>query len=377
MDKIKVLIADDVKETREIVKKILILEDEFEIVGEAENGEDVIKSIPKLKPDVVLMDINMPVLNGLEATEKITKLYPNVIVIIMSVQGESEYLKKAMFYGAKEYIIKPFNYETLVDTIKVTYDRYKDMIINTYKEEVIREGKIITLFSSKGGVGKSVLAVNLAVEFSKNKKTILIDMDLMFGDVSMLVNGLNHKTILDAIDDEQIDSYLSLKPYLFEYNKNLDVLFAPKKPEASEYISKESIEKVFSIIKNQYDVIVVDTGVNFNDSTLFVLDNADYVLFISNMDIVSLKNTKLGLSVMKTLGYDNKKLKIVINRYTTDYGISRADVEETLKHEIFALVPDDEKTVVNSINSGKPFIDNNKLYKSKIVKAIENMCQSL
>jgi pilus assembly protein CpaE len=94
-----------------------------------------------------------------------------------------------------------------------------------------------------------------------------------------------------------------------------------------------------------------------------VLDNAEYVLFISNMDIVSLKNTKLGLSVMKTLGYDNKKLKIVINRYITDYGISKSDVEETLKNEIFALIPDDEKTVIQSINSGKPFVDNNKLYK--------------
>jgi pilus assembly protein CpaE len=108
MNKIRVLIADDIEETRNVIKKILNLDKEnIEVVGEADNGEEVFKIIPKVKPDVVLMDINMPVLNGLEATEKITMEYPSVMVIIMSVQAESEYLKKAMFHGAKEYIIKP------------------------------------------------------------------------------------------------------------------------------------------------------------------------------------------------------------------------------------------------------------------------------
>lgn len=95
MNKIKVLIADDIEETRNVIKKILKLDKEnIEVVGEADNGEEVFKIIPKVKPDVVLMDINMPVLNGLEATEKITTEYPSVMVIIMSVQAESEYLKK-------------------------------------------------------------------------------------------------------------------------------------------------------------------------------------------------------------------------------------------------------------------------------------------
>lgn len=376
MNKIRVLIADDIKETRDIIKRILLNEEEFEVVGEASNGDETLKLIQKIKPDVVLMDINMPVLNGLEATEKITSLYPNIIVIIMSVQGESEYLKKAMLYGAKEYIIKPFNYDTLVETIKVTYERYKSILSKITIEEEKRDGKIITFFSSKGGVGKSVLSVNSAVEFSKTKKTILIDMDLMFGDISMMVDGANFKTMLDAIDDEQLDSYISFKQYLFKYNENLDILFAPKKPEAAEYIGKESIEKILNLIKNHYDLIIIDTGINFNDNTLYILDNSDYILFVSNMDIVSLKNTKLGLSVMKSLGYDSKKVKIVINSFTTEFGILIKDVEDVFKEKIFSVIPYDDKTVINSINNGKPFMDNNKLLKSKIAKAVELLCKS-
>ena len=157
MNKIKILVADDIEETRCVIKKMLSLEsDQFEIVGEASNGEEVLQVIKRVKPDVVLMDINMPVLNGLEATERITNEFPTIIVIIMSVQAESDYLKKAMFYGAKEYIIKPFNFEVLVSTIKNTYDKYNEKLAKqAVNLEESYDAKIITFYSSKGGVGKS------------------------------------------------------------------------------------------------------------------------------------------------------------------------------------------------------------------------------
>jgi pilus assembly protein CpaE len=381
MSKIKILIADDIEETRNVIKKILNLENEFfEIVGEASNGEEVLKLLSKVKPDIVLMDINMPILNGLEATEKITNLFPSVTVIIMSVQAESEYLKKAMFHGAKEYIIKPFNYEVLVNTIITTYEKYKDRALNgAHFEDGQRAAKIITFFSSKGGVGKSVLALNSAVLLSKeyNKKTLLIDLDLQFGDISMLVNQYAKKTILDVIEDGQLDSYENIKPYLHEFNKNFHILFAPTKPEAAEYISKDSIEKIIKILEKQYDLIIIDTGINFNDSTLHILDLSERVLFVSTMEIVALKNTKLGLGVMQSLGYDKDKVKLIINNFTTKYEISKAEVEVAFRDGIFAIIPEEQSTVNISVNRGQPFCDSARYDKLKIGKAIAMMCKDL
>ena len=381
MSKIKILIADDIEETRNVIKKILNLENEFfEIVGEASNGEEVLKLLPMVKPDIVLMDINMPVLNGLEATEKITDLFPAVTVIIMSVQAESEYLKKAMFHGAKEYIIKPFNYEVLVNTIISTYEKYKDKVISGSKfEDGHGNAKIMTYFSSKGGVGKSILALNSAVALSKDfhKKTLLIDLDLQFGDISMLVNQYAQKTILDVIEDGQLDSYENIKPYLYGFNDNLHILFAPTKPEAAEYIGKDSIEKMMKILKKHYDVIIIDTGINFNDSTLYILDLSETVLFVATMEIVALKNTKLGLGVMQSLGYDKDKVKLIINNFTTKYGISKAEVEGAFKDGIFAMIPEEQKTVSISVNKGQPFCDIPKYDKLKIGKSISLMCKDL
>lgn len=381
MDKIRVLIADDIEDTRNVIKKTLSLSMEnIEVVGEAADGEEVLKLIRKVKPNVVLMDINMPVLNGLEATERISKEYPSVIVIIMSVQAENEYLRKAMFHGAKEYIIKPFTHDTLIETITTTYQKHKELQVKiTEDTQKIRDTEVIALFSSKGGVGKSVIALNTAVVLSKgiNKKVLLLDMDLQFGDIAMLVNQFDQKTILDAVDDGQLDSYESIKPYLFKYNDSFDIFFAPKKPEAAEYIVKETIEKIIKCVKNQYDLIVVDTGINFNDNTLYILDIAQKILMISTMEIVALKNTKLGLRVMESLGYDKDKVKLVINRFNTSYGISKKEVEEAFKNGIFTAIPDEEKTVATSVNKGMPFCGDKKYFKAKIVKAIEEMCKNL
>ena len=93
------------------------------------------------------------------------------------------------------------------------------------------------------------------------------------------------------------------------------------------------------------NVIIIDTGINFNDNTLYILDMSQKILFVSTMEIVALKNTKLGFGVMQSLGYDKDKVKLVINRFNPNYGISKKEIEAAFKDGIFAMIPEDEKTV--------------------------------
>lgn len=381
MSKIKVMIADDIEETRSVIKKILQMEeDKFEIAGEAVNGQESYDLIPKYMPDVILMDINMPVMNGLEATEKITEAYPSIIVIIMSVQGENEYLKRAMFSGAKEYIIKPFNYNDLTKTIEATYNKHKHKNIEPKpKEEGTKNAKIITMYSSKGGVGKSVLSINSGIILSNNlnKKTLLIDMDLQYGDISLMLNKFTEKNMLDMIDDNQVDSYESMKPYLSKFNDNLDILLAPRNPDSAEYIGKDAVEKIIYKLKEFYDVIVIDTGVNYNDLTLYILDISEFILFVTNMEIVSLKNTKLGLSVMKAINYDSNKVKLIVNGATNKYGVKEKDLEEVFKEKIYCIIPEDIKNIRESINKGVPICSTRKGQLTKFSKALKGLCNNL
>ncbi len=115
---IKVLIVDDVEVAREAYRRLLRDSSEIRIVGEATNGLEAIEQFDKLMPDVAIMDINMPVLNGLSATEEICKRHPKAKIIICSVQSDPMYKRRASLSGAKEYIEIPPLQTELVDAIR-------------------------------------------------------------------------------------------------------------------------------------------------------------------------------------------------------------------------------------------------------------------
>jgi len=112
----RVLLVDDLRFIKIIEKKILE-ENGHQIIGDAQNGREAIKLYMELKPDVVLMDITMPELNGIEALKEIIALDPHAKVIICSAISHEKSLYQAVKEGAKEYIIKPFSTERLISTI--------------------------------------------------------------------------------------------------------------------------------------------------------------------------------------------------------------------------------------------------------------------
>ena len=104
--RITVLLADDNRVVRREFKKILELEDDLEVVGEAKNGREAVAMVKKLRPALVLMDIAMPLLNGLQATRQILKATPATKVIMLSVHGDDAYVEEATNSGAMGYLIK-------------------------------------------------------------------------------------------------------------------------------------------------------------------------------------------------------------------------------------------------------------------------------
>jgi len=112
----RVLIVDDAAFMRTSIRK-MIETHEYSIVGEAENGEEAIDKYNKLKPDIVTMDITMPVMNGLEATKAILTADPKANIVMISALGQENFVKEAILLGAKNFIVKPFKVETVLKVL--------------------------------------------------------------------------------------------------------------------------------------------------------------------------------------------------------------------------------------------------------------------
>jgi len=122
MKRITVLLADDNRAVRKEFRKILEYEDDLEVVGEARNGHEAVAMVKKLRPTLVLMDVAMPLLNGLQATCQILKAHPATKVLILSAHSEEAYIVEAVNSGAMGYLIKQTSADSVCPAIREVHN---------------------------------------------------------------------------------------------------------------------------------------------------------------------------------------------------------------------------------------------------------------
>jgi pilus assembly protein CpaE len=366
--KIRVLIVDDIPETRENLRKLLFFESDIEVVGAATSGEEGITMSGELKPDIVLMDINMPGIDGITASEAITQQVPFTQIIMMSVQGEADYLRRSMLAGAREFLIKPFSSDELISSIRRVHElgasRRQVMPAEAPPSPKIEErtpeelGKIVAMFSPKGGVGCSTLAINLAIALHRieEKPVALVDGSLQFGDVAVLLNLQANRSLADlAPHVDELDNDL-LNHVALAHESGIRALLAPPRPEMADLIAPGVLNTILDELRNLYAYIVVDTPNTLSDVTLTVLDTADRVVLITTPDIPSIKNAKLFFEVTEALEYPLAKTTLILNKADRSANIRAEDIQASIKHPVAAQVPLDERTATAAANQGVPFM---------------------
>lgn len=120
-EKIKVMVVDDQKELAEEIASVLLTDGGLEVVGTALDGFDALEKMPTLQPDVVLLDIRMPNMNGVVATQRIKAEYPDVKVVILTTFDDSDYILNAINNGASGYLLKDIGGNALIDAVKNAY----------------------------------------------------------------------------------------------------------------------------------------------------------------------------------------------------------------------------------------------------------------
>lgn len=368
--RIKVLIVDDIPETRDHLSKLLGFESDVEVVGAAAGGPEAIEMAAALRPDVILMDINMPGMDGITATEKLAAEAPNAAVIMMSVQGEADYLRRSMLAGAREFLVKPFSSDELTASIRQVWSREKDKISRYAPVVAVKEvsngsedpASVVAVFSPKGGVGRTTVAVNLAVAAAQmGKRVALVDASFQFGDVGVLLNlNPRNKSIADLAGEIQADEMESLDTFMITHSSGVRVLLAPPTPEQAELIGAVAVRRVLQHLRSDFELVVVDCPSTFNEATLAVLDEADLILTLLTLEITSVKNMRLFLEVCDQLGYGPEKIRLVLNRADSTLGIRVADVEHSIGRKVDHTIVSDGRSVVYALNRGVPFFLSNR-----------------
>lgn len=372
-EKIRVVVVDDIADARENIRKVLQFDPKIEVVGAARSGKEGIEMAQRLDPDVVIMDINMPDIDGITATRTIRERQPHVQVIILSVQGDTNYMRRAMLAGARDYLVKPPLMDELLNAVKqagalARQERLKAVQMHppvavpggqvTAGIMPATLGKVIAVCGPKGGVGRTTVAVNLAVALhNEDTRVVVIDGSLQFGDVAMFFNEQGKNSILDltprvdTLDPDVVES-VAIK----HAASGVHILSAPGRPEDAERVVPAQLGGLLKYLRRLYAYIVVDTSSYVNDATLAILDESDVIVLLTTQDIPSLKNARLFLDLLRTLNTDLRKVIFTLNRYDKRIAITPERISENLKQQVKAVIPLDERTVVPAVNRGVPFV---------------------
>lgn len=192
MKEIKILIADDQTLMRDGLKTILELEENFKVIGTAKNGEDALDFCKKESPDLVLMDIRMPKMDGVRCTKILKDLYPEIIVLILTTFNDVDYIVEALNYGAAGYILKDIEGDELVKAIN-----------DAYKGSLMLPSSVAKKLVEK-------LSENTMVK-PKEKKVILDFSEREMEIAKMLSMGFNNRQIASSlfISEGTVKNYIS------------------------------------------------------------------------------------------------------------------------------------------------------------------------
>ena len=357
------------------LKKLLSFESDMEVVGTALTAEAAIDAVRRLTPDVVLMDANMPGQDGIKATQVISAEPPHTPVILMSVQGDRDYVRRATQAGAKEFLVKPFSGDELASALRRVNQLEKlkraplvpvvTATMASAGEPAAgdsngrpKTGQVVLVFSGKGGSGKSLLALNLAAAMARDLKgsTALVDFDLQFGDLGVMLGldaSRNIYQVVEAFPNVDIEFIQALMP---EAPGGLRVLLGPPSPEFADLVTAEHTRTVLQILSGAYDHIVVDTSSHLGEVTLEAIERAGQIVVVADLSLPALKEARLALRVFQRLGINSERIKLVLNRADVSAGITAQQVESSLEIKVAAKLPTDVKTVQKAVQRADAFV---------------------
>lgn len=386
-DKTRVLIVDDIAETRENIRKLLQFEPDVEVIGVARTGREAIEAAKDVKPDVVLMDINMPDMDGITATEFIRKTNHFTQIVILSVQGDPNYMRRAMLAGARDFLTKPPSVDELTAAIRRAGRMAQEARAQAPAAMAggpgqaaspaaqSSRGKVVTVYSPKGGTGCTTTAINLAVTLQNDETpVVVVDGNLQYGDVAVFVNEQSKNSVIDLTSRaDELDPEVIEEVLVTHSASGIKLLISPPRPEYAENVTGEQFTKVLEYLTRLYAYVIVDAASSLTDVSLAAVDISDVIILITTQDIPAIKNARLFLDLIDVLKVDRRRVLFTMTQYDKRIGITPEKVGDSFRQPIVAVIPKDERIVIPSVNRGVPYMLGNR--SNPVAKSILSLAE--
>jgi two-component system, NarL family, response regulator DegU len=206
---IKIVLADDHEIVRNGIKMLLENEADISVIGEAADGDETIQVATSLHPDVLIVDIRMPIMNGLEVTEKLKKSHPSIKILVLTMHDDSEYIIKSVQVGADGYLLKDTGKQEFIKAIHMVYSNHK------YFSGDISNAIVNSFLSSSGQNIPISNPIASSTDSQKDYQLTKREIEIL----QLIYDGTSNKDIADKLGK----SVRTIETHRFNIMKKLEV----------------------------------------------------------------------------------------------------------------------------------------------------------
>ncbi|MEC0244084.1 response regulator [Paenibacillus dokdonensis] len=364
----KVIFADDEARFRSYFKCVIDWNAHgFELCGEAKNGLEALKLVEEKLPDIAIVDINMPYMNGMELAAKVKESYPSIFVVLVTGHSEFEYARKAVKIGVDDYILKPFDEEELLIAlakIKSSMEKLQSERDKTQKERLALKESFLNLLISNDDAGDSEMIVDQMNLFEMQRKE-----GGCFRVISVEIDGL-HEELLNPAEVRLRKSTVSSllgdliqiagKHHIFNGPENRIIMLLQYAHEESSSFSEEGFVKLNSMVRKHFG-FTVTVGAGRAGSGLASIRQS------YKESVIALRN-RISMNMNAVLKYED-----IVSR-SANIGFYPSEMNENL---LIHLRLRDEDRIKETLDAIQNYIRNNQLsgdYIHMILAGLVSLC---
>ena len=343
------LLVEDMPQVAQYIRSLVDSQSKVKLLDVLTDGRQVVEQIRELQPDMLIVDALLQgKMDGLQVASDVREAGLDLPILALTVPTKPVAIGEGM--GTTRVLSMPFSGYDFMHSLQALHEEHRSRAPEAMS-------RVYSMFGAKGGVGTTTLAYNIAAAIAAEgrARVALIDGSLQFADLRALLRVDESNPSILQLPTSKVQRN-DVEEVMYRDRSGVHVLLAPPRIEMAEMVLARDFEKLISLMRRLYNVIIIDTASTVDDILLAFLDASDELIQVVTYEHAALYQARQLTATLTSAGFPHNRIRYLVNRADSTGGMPKGALEEEIGHAADFEVVSDGLLVAEANNRGEPFI---------------------